>query len=91
MQILTIHAYTLDINGTLGVRTNATITGALNVTGSTTLTKDLSVNGLIVGKGAGQNDQNTAVGANALGSGTGTRNTAIGYGSMQSYSGTSFR
>jgi carbonic anhydrase/acetyltransferase-like protein (isoleucine patch superfamily) len=83
-------AYTLDINGTLGVRTNATITGALNVTGSTTLTKDLSVNGLVVGKGAGQNDQNTAVGVNALGSGSGTRNTAFGYGSMQSYSGTSF-
>jgi len=83
-------AYTLDINGTLGVRTNATITGTLNVAGSTTLTKDLSVNGLIVGKGAGQNDQNTAIGANALGSGTGSRNTAVGYIAMANYNGTSF-
>lgn len=83
-------AYTLDINGTLGVRTNASITGTLNVGGITTFAKDMSVNGLIVGKGAGQGDQNTAIGANALGSGTGTRNTAVGYGAMQSYTGTSF-
>ena len=58
--------------------------------GSKTFSSDLNVNGLIIGKGAGQNGQNTAIGSSALGSGTGTRNTAIGYGAMQSYSGTSF-
>ena len=82
--------YTLDINGTLGVKNNTTMEGTLNVTGATTLTKDLNVNGLVIGKGAGQNDQNTAIGANALGSGTGTRNTAVGFNTMGNYNGTSF-
>jgi hypothetical protein len=48
------------------------------------------VNGIKVGRGNGNNSQNTAVGSSALGSGTGSRNTAIGYGAMQSYSGASF-
>jgi hypothetical protein len=58
--------------------------------GNKTFNSDLKVNGLIIGKGTGQDDQNTAFGASALGSGTGTRNTAIGFGAMQNYSGTSF-
>ena len=60
------------------------------INGNKTFSSDLHVNGLIVGKGAGQNDQNTAFGNSALGSGTGTRNTAIGFGAMQNYSGASF-
>lgn len=89
-------AYTLDINGTLGVRNNTTMAGTLNVAstldvaGTATFTKDLGVNGLVIGKGAGQNDQNTAIGAGALGSGTGSRNTAVGNNSMANYNGTSF-
>ena len=58
--------------------------------GSKTFNSDLKVNGLTIGRGTGQNGQNTALGNGALGTGTGTRNTAIGYGAMQSYSGTSF-
>jgi len=60
------------------------------ISGNKTFNSDLHVNGLLIGKGAGQGDQNTAVGASALGSGTGSRNTAVGYGAMQNYSGTSF-
>ena len=68
--------------------TGGTLTG--NLTGTAAIfTSDLSINGLIIGKGAGQNGQNTAIGAAALGSGTGTRNTAIGYFAMKSYSGSS--
>ncbi len=53
---------------------------------------DLTVNGLTIGKGAGQNPDNTALGVGALSSSniSGTRNTAVGSGAMQSYNGTSF-
>ena len=61
-----------------------------SVAGNKQFNADLQVNGITIGKGAGQDDQNTAIGRDALGSGTGTRNTAVGYGAMQSYSGTSF-
>jgi hypothetical protein len=70
--------------------TNVTIAGALTVTSTATFSKDLTVNGIVVGLGLGQNGQNTAIGANALGTGTGTRNTAIGYVALANYSGTSF-
>ena len=63
--------------------------GTLNAAGATTLISDLSVNGLVVGKGAGQNGQNTAIGISALGTGTGGRNTAVGYATMGNYIGTS--
>ena len=65
------------------------LTGALTGTNAT-FSSDVNVNGLTIGKGTGQNSQNTAIGASALGSGTGSRNTAIGYGAMQNYSGASF-
>jgi hypothetical protein len=53
---------------------------------------DLTVNGLTIGQGLGQNPDNTALGVGALSSSNsnGTRNTAVGSGSMQSYVGTSF-
>ena len=69
-----------------GVITTATQTFA----GAKTFSSDITVNGVKIGRGAGNNDQNVAVGADALASGTGTRNTAIGYGAMRQYSGTSF-
>ena len=53
---------------------------------------DLTVNGLTIGKGTGQNDQNTAIGSGALYSSgaNGTRNTAVGYLALKDYRGTSF-
>ena len=65
-----------------------TLTGSLNGT-TATFTSDASVNGVKIGKGIGQGDQNTAIGQDALGTGTGSRNTAIGNFAMKSYSGAS--
>jgi hypothetical protein len=65
-------------------------TGAQTFAGSKTFSSDIVVNGVKIGRGLGNNDQNVAIGSDALASGTGTRNTAVGYGSMKSYSGTSF-
>jgi hypothetical protein len=65
-------------------------TGAQTFAGSKTFSSDINVNGVKIGRGLGNNDQNVAIGADALAAGTGTRNTAVGYGSMRSYNGTSF-
>lgn len=62
------------------------------VAGKKIFSSDIVVNGLTVGKGKGQNDQNTAIGAGALNASNanGTRNTAVGAGALQNYSGTTF-
>jgi hypothetical protein len=62
------------------------------IAGNKTFSSDLSINGVKIGKGTGQNDQNTAIGAGALSSSnaSGTRNTAVGYLALKDYSGTSF-
>ncbi|MBM3922835.1 MAG: hypothetical protein FJ340_06485 [Sphingomonadales bacterium] len=65
-------------------------TSAQTFSGSKTFSSDITVNGVKVGRGAGNNGQNIAIGADALASGTGTRNTAVGYGAMRQYNGTSF-
>ena len=51
-----------------------------------------SVNGVSVGRGAGNNDQSVAVGPGAMGSSNvdGKRNTAIGYAAMNKYNGIDF-
>jgi hypothetical protein len=66
------------------------LTTAQTIAGRKTFSSDITVNGVKIGRGNGNNDQNVAVGADALASGTGTRNTAVGYGAMRQYSGTSF-
>jgi hypothetical protein len=66
------------------------LTTAQTIGGIKTYNSDMVVNGIKIGRGTGNNSQNTAFGSSALGSGTGSRNTAIGYGAMQSYSGASF-
>jgi hypothetical protein len=66
------------------------LTTAQTVAGAKTFSSDLNINGVKIGRGLGNNDQNVAVGAGALASGTGTRNTAVGYRAMLQYSGTSF-
>ena len=66
------------------------LTTAQTIAGTKTFNSDITVNGVKIGRGIGNNDQNVAVGADALASGTGTRNTAVGYGAMRQYSGTSF-
>ncbi|WGK94286.1 MULTISPECIES: hypothetical protein [Flavobacterium] len=62
------------------------------IAGNKNFTSDIQVNGLTIGKGKGQNDQNTAVGAGALNSSNsnGTRNTAVGALALANYAGTTF-
>ncbi|MEY4963250.1 MAG: hypothetical protein RLZZ323_569 [Bacteroidota bacterium] len=63
-----------------------------SIAGNKNFTSDIQVNGLTIGKGKGQNDQNTAVGAGALNSSNsnGTRNTAVGALALANYAGTTF-
>jgi hypothetical protein len=70
--------------------TAQTIAGNKTFTGSTTFNTDGVINGLRIGRGAGNSDQNTAFGVSALGTGTGSRNTAIGTSALASYNGTGF-
>jgi hypothetical protein len=62
------------------------------IAGTKTFNSDLIANGLIIGKGKGQNNYNTVFGAGALNSSNanGTRNTAIGYLALTQYAGTTF-
>ena len=87
------------VTGTLPVANGGTgsstqnfvdLTTAQTIAGAKIFNSDITVNGVKIGLGTGNNGQNVAVGADALASGTGTRNTAIGYGAMRQYSGTSF-
>ena len=81
--------YTLDINGTLGVRNDALIVGSLEVDGPVVIVQDLHVNGLTIGMGIGGIVTNTALGNNTLGGGVGGGNTAVGFSAMASYDGIS--
>lgn len=65
-------------------------TGSQSFSGTKTFVSDIFVNGMKIGRGTGNNDQNVAFGSGALGTGTGSRNTAVGAGAMQQYSGNSF-
>ena len=74
------------LGGTLGVTGAATLSSTLGVTGVTTLSSTLGVagdaliNGITVGKGAGQVSTNTVFGNGALIANTsGANNTSVGY------------
>ncbi|MDI3321397.1 hypothetical protein [Pinibacter soli] len=69
-------------NGNVLINTSTDNGNQLQVNGSATITKDIIVNGITVGKGAGNLGQNTALGSNALMSNTGAYNTAIGYSTL---------
>ena len=77
-------------NGGTGSSTKNFIDLTTNQTidGIKTFTTSIVSNSVMIGKGAGQGSENTAVGNNALGSGTGARNTALGYNAMNSFVGT---
>jgi hypothetical protein len=68
------------------------LTTAQTIAGAKAFNSDLTVHGLTIGYGAGQNSENTAIGVGALANSTiyGQRNTAIGNGAMLRYNGTSF-
>ncbi len=81
---------TLNVPNASATARGVVTTSSQTFAGNKNFSSDITVNGVKIGRGAGNNDQNVAVGADALASGTGTRNTAIGYGAMRQYSGTSF-
>ncbi len=86
---------TPDLTNYVTTNTAQTITGAKTFSETTTFSKDLSVNGITVGKGRGNESTNTAIGFNALSANTpgelligsslafrGVNNTASGYGAL---------
>ncbi|PLB18021.1 MAG: hypothetical protein TRG1_3158 [Flavobacteriaceae bacterium FS1-H7996/R] len=84
-QIATTEFVTTATTGKfVDLTTNQTIAGIK------TFSSDITVNGVKIGRGDGNNGENTAVGNGALGTGTGSRNSAFGNGALRSYSGTGF-
>jgi hypothetical protein len=84
-QIATTEFVTTATTGKfVDLTTNQTIAGIK------TFNSDITVNGVKIGRGDGNNGENTAVGNGALGTGTGSRNSAFGNGALRSYSGTGF-
>jgi hypothetical protein len=79
-----------------GALTWSTPSGGVPYTGATQAVDlgafNLTVNGISVGRGAGNNDESVAVGSGAMGSSNvnGKRNTAVGAGAMRNYIGTSW-
>lgn len=76
----------VNTSNLVDLTTNQTVVGKKN------FSSDIVVNGLTIGKGKGQNDQNTAIGAGALNlsNSNGTRNTAVGALALANYAGTTF-
>lgn len=73
----------ITANGNLLLGTAVNSIFKLDVAGLTRITEDSYINGLRIGKGAGNQAQNTVLGANALQSNTtGIYNTAIGYNAL---------
>ena len=62
------------------------------IAGSKTFSSNINVNGVLVGRGNGNNDESVAIGPGAMGASNvnGKRNTAIGAGTMSQYNGTSW-
>jgi len=84
-------ATTAFVNNTVANKFVDLITNQ-TIAGTKTFNSDIIANGLIIGKGKGQNNYNTVFGAGALNSSNanGTRNTAIGYLALTQYAGTTF-
>ncbi len=77
----------LSLSPADGTNGGVITTGSQTFAGAKTFSSDIKANGLVIGRGAGNNEQNTVVGANALGAGTGSRSTAIGFFALKDYNG----
>lgn len=97
--VLSANSNAGSISGTVAISNGGTgsstknfvdLTSDQTITGSKVFSSSISANGVYVGKGNGNNDNNVALGGGTLGSGTGERNTAIGYAALNKYSGSSF-
>ncbi|WP_416441977.1 beta strand repeat-containing protein [Leeuwenhoekiella sp. A16] len=86
-------ATTAFVDNAVSTATSGTfvdLTTNQTIAGGKTFSNDITVNSIRIGRGIGNNGENTAVGSSALGSGTGSRNSAFGNGAMRSYTGTGF-
>jgi hypothetical protein len=75
---------------TTGTASFVDLTTNQTIAGVKTFNSNISVNGVAVGRGNGNNDESVAIGQGAMGSSNvnGKRNTAVGAGAMRSYNGT---
>jgi hypothetical protein len=75
---------------TTGTGSFVDLTTNQTIAGVKTFSSNISVNGVTVGRGNGNNDESVAIGQGAMGSSNvnGKRNTAVGAGAMRSYNGT---
>jgi hypothetical protein len=82
----------MDNLGRLAIGANYSPAYQLDVQGDARFTQNINVNGVIIGKGAGNNEESVAIGGGAMGASNvnGKRNTAVGAGAMASYNGTSW-
>ena len=70
--------------GTTNPTSKLTVSGNVSIVGVATITGDANINGLTVGRGAGGQISNTAIGAGSLSIAGGTNNTGIGYSTLYS-------
>jgi predicted acyltransferase (DUF342 family) len=71
----------LLVTGDVSMNSRLYVKGETTLDGPTSCTRDISVNGLTLGRGGGNVSSNTAFGGGALqNNGSGDKNTAIGYG-----------
>jgi hypothetical protein len=68
------------------------LTTVQTIAGTKTFSSNITVNGVTMGRGNGNNGESVAIGGGAMGVSNvnGKRNTAVGFGAMRSYSGTAF-
>jgi predicted acyltransferase (DUF342 family) len=69
----------LLVDGDVSMNSRLYVKGETTLDGATIFTRDISVNGLSVGRGGGNVPSNSAFGKDALKNSTGENNTAIGY------------
>jgi hypothetical protein len=75
---------------TTGTGSFVDLTTNQTIAGVKTFNSNITVNGVAVGRGNGNNDESVAIGQGAMGASNvdGKRNTAVGAGAMRSYNGT---
>ena len=76
----------VDISSNLNVLGDTSFNQNVDISGNLTTNQDCTINGLIIGRGGGNKNTNSAFGTSSLYSNSnGNLNTAIGYYSMESY------
>lgn len=83
---------TKEITSATGTGSFVDLTSNQTIAGVKTFSSNINVNGVVVGRGNGNNDESVAIGSSAMGASNvnGKRNTAVGAGAMRQYNGTSW-